>query len=120
MVILIITTLLLVSLAVVLYPLLLPRAEASGLESDPAEELAERLRRARDRVYEEMRVLQQEHFLHHLTDAEYQERVRTARVRAALLLRQQQRVRETVAGLDRALEAEINRTLGPGQDDAAP
>ncbi len=119
MVILIVTTLLLVSLVVVLYPLLLPRAESSGLEDDPAEELADRLRRARDRVYEEMRVLQQEHFLHHLTDAEYQERVRAARVQAAVLLRQQQRVRETVVGLDQTLEAEIDRARGAGQDDTA-
>ena len=119
MVIFIVTLLLLVSLAVVLYPAFTHRSEADG--EDPATELAQGLRRARDRVYEELRALQQEYFLHHLTEDEYQERVREARVRAALLLRQQQQVHQTVASLDETLEGEIRRALAApdqGPDDA--
>ena len=108
MIILLITLLLVVSVVVVLYPALTRRADAEATE-DTAQWLAESLRRARDRVYEELRVLQQEHFLRHLSDEEYQARLQAARVAAALLLRQQQQVQETVAALDLALEDEIRR-----------
>ena len=109
MIIFIVTLLLLVSLTVVLYPAFAHRTEAFG--EDPATELAQSLRRARDRVYEELRALQQEYFLHHLTEDEYQQQVREARVQAALLLRQQQQVHQTVASLDETLEGEIRRAL---------
>ena len=48
---------------------------------------------------------------HHLTEDEYQQQVREARVQAALLLRQQQQVHQTVASLDETLEGEIRRAL---------
>jgi len=123
MTIITITLLLVAALAVVLYPVLFGRSDQAEAE-DPAEELAQSLRRARDRVYEEIRVLQQEHFLHHLTQEEYQERLQAARVQAALLLREQQRVRETVAELDQAVEEELRqamqqRTSGPDSKSSA-
>ena len=113
MVILIVTLLLAVGLLVVLYPALF-RHDADADSQDPSEETAQNLRRARDRVYEELRVLQQEHFLHHLSDEEYQEQLHSARVQAALLLRQQQRLREDTGELDQMLEEEVRRALdGP-------
>ena len=108
MVILIITLLLVASLVLVLEPVL-RRRTVSGTPEDTAQRLTENLRRERDRIYEELRVLQQERFLRHLTDEEYQAQQEAARLRAALLLRQQQQVQETVAGLDQELESAISQ-----------
>lgn len=107
MAILIISLLLAASLAVVLYPVLFRRTETAP--DDVAQQLAEGLRRQRDRVYEELRALQQERFLRQLSDEEYEAHLHAARVRAAGLLRQQERVQETLARLDRQLEEEIEQ-----------
>jgi hypothetical protein len=105
--ILIITVLLAASLVVVLYPVVFRLTETTT--DDAAQQLAEGLRRQRDRVYEEMRALQQERFLRHLSDEEYEARLQAARVQAASLLRQQERVQETLARLDQELEEEIRQ-----------
>lgn len=96
------------------YPLLARRPAASQ-GNHLAGELALRLRRGRDRVYEEIRVLQQERFLGNLTDAEYQAQLGAARLRAADLLRQQERVQDTVAETAAAIEQKMSRltTLEP-------
>ena len=120
MVTILITSLLLVaSLAVVAYPLFSRQPEASTAEDD-AETLAQNLRRARDHVYEEVRSFQQEYFLHHLSDAEYQAQLQAARVRAAHLLQRQQQVQETVASIDQALEEEISQAKDGTGPDAGP
>ena len=67
MTILIVTVLLLVCIAVLAYPFLTAQSRASGI-SEPGEEIAAQLRRARDRVYEEIRALQQEYFLNNLKE----------------------------------------------------
>jgi biopolymer transport protein ExbB/TolQ len=108
MAILIITVLLLGSLAVVLYPVFYRSAEAPSAK-EAGEEVAQQLRRARDRVYEEVCVLQQEYFLHHLTEEEYRNQVQAARIQAAHLLRQQEQALQTVAELEQAIEEEVRR-----------
>lgn len=113
MIILTVTLLVLVSLGVVLYPLLAHRDDSSP-DGDLAHELTQRLRRARDRVYEELRVLQQEYFLKHLSEQEYQAQVEAARIRAALLLRQQEQVQHMLARLDGEVEEEVRRILADG------
>ena len=117
MVILIVTLLVLVSLGVVLFPLLATRVHPFD-DSDPAQELAEGLRRARDRVYEEVRALQQEYFLKTLSEQEYRAQLQEARTRAALLLHRQEQVQQTLADLDTRVEEELKRLTTerpPGQ-----
>ena len=117
MVILIVTLLVLVSLGVVLFPLLATRVHPFD-DNDPAQELAEGLRRARDRVYEEVRALQQEYFLKTLSEQEYRAQLQEARTRAALLLHRQEQVQQTLADLDTRVEEELKRLTTerpPGQ-----
>ena len=125
MAILIITLLVLTSLAVVTYPFLARRA-VGGVE-DPTEELVQQLRRDRDRIYEEIRVLQQERFLKHVSDEEYHTQIQAARMRAGLLLQQQHHAQQTVEGINEAVEEEMRRALavpnglqGPPTPDASP
>ena len=108
MVILLVTLLVIISLAVVLYPLVIPRIHPFD-DNDPAQELAERLRRARDRVYEEIQVLQQEYFLNTLSEQEYEAQMEDARTRAALLLRKQGLVQQTLSKIDAQVEEELRR-----------
>ncbi len=117
--ILIVTLLALVCLGVVLFPLLAPRGHPFD-DNDPAQELAEGLRRARDRVYEEIRALQQEYFLKSLSEQEYQAQLQEARTRAALLLRRQEQVQQTLADLDAGVEEELKRLTTEGQPDQPP
>lgn len=105
MIILLITSLLLASLVVVLYPIL---KKQNALEfEDAPERLIQGFRRARDRVYEELQVLQQEHFLKNTSGEEHKAQLQKAKIEAALLLRQQRLAQTTIANLDRALEDEV-------------
>jgi biopolymer transport protein ExbB/TolQ len=79
-------------------------AQAAGEETDA---LAEGLRRARERVYEEIRALQQERFLGNLTPAEYQEQLEGARLRAANLAAQQADVQSALAAVEAEAEAAL-------------
>ena len=104
MTVLVVTLLVAASVAVLAYPLLVRRP------ADPdeqAEELALGLRKARDRVYEEIRVLQQEYFLESVSPAEYAEQLQAARLRAAELLAEQQQVQHTLASIDEAVEEQM-------------
>ena len=109
--IVIIAVLVAVSLAVVIYPFVTRSTEHDRLE-DPAEELAQQLRRSRDRVYEELRALQQEYFLKSLTEEEYRAQLEAARLQAAQLLRDQQRVQETIADVDETVEEQMRDATG--------
>ena len=115
MVILLVTLLIIVSLAVVLYPLLVPQAHPFD-DNDPAQEMGERLRRARDSVYEEIRALQQEYFLKTVSEEEYQAQMEEARTRAALLLRSQEKTQQTLAQLDADVEEELRRLVASSPD----
>ena len=106
MTIVIVTIIVLVSLAVLAYPFVAGRSERDRAEQ-AASDLAQRLRRSRDRVYEGIRVLQQEYFLANMTEEEYRERLREARLEAARLLQQQQQVQQTLGAIGAAVEAEL-------------
>ncbi|MEX2431548.1 MAG: hypothetical protein WD645_06490 [Dehalococcoidia bacterium] len=111
MTIAIVTILVLVCVAVLVYPFLTQSSTRSGPQ--PGEEMAAQIRRARDRVYEEIRALQQEYFLDNLTEAEYQAQLQAARRRAAALVREQQQVQTTVADVEAAVEEELRLAAEP-------
>ena len=111
MTILIVTLLIVVSLGFVVYPLVTRRPESEATE-ELTLQATQQLRQARERIYEEIRALQQEYFLEHLPQEEYQARLAEARVQAATLLRQQEQVQETLANAEEAVEADIERITG--------
>ena len=120
MTIAIVTILVLVPLAVRAYPFVAGRSERDRAEQ-AASDLAQRLRRSRDRVYEGIRVLQQEYFLANMTEEEYRERLREARLEAARLLQQQQKVQQTLGAIEAAVEAELREAAAEAdqQDEKA-
>ena len=121
MTIAIVTIIVLVSLAVLAYPFVAGRSERDRAEQ-AASDLAQRLRRSRDRVYEGIRVLQQEYFLANMTEEEYRERLREARLEAARLLQQQQQVQQTLGAIGAAVEAELREAAAQAdqRDEKAP
>ena len=121
MTIAIVTIIVLVSLAVLAYPFVAGRSERDRAEQ-AASDLAQRLRRSRDRVYEGIRVLQQEYFLANMTEEEYRERLREARLEAARLLQQQQQVQQTLGAIGAAVEAELSEAAAEAdrQEEKAP
>ncbi len=106
MTVLVVTLLVAASVAVLAYPLLVRRSPSPD---EQAEELALGLRKARDRVYEEIRVLQQEHFLQSVSHEEYAEQLQAARLRAAELLAQQQQVQQTLASINEVVNEQMRR-----------
>ena len=110
------TLLVAASVAIVLYPLWRRRGGVHRLD-DPAVELRDRLRRARDRTYEEIRALQQERFMRDLSDEEYRAQLDELRLRAADLIRQQSRVQDTLAEIEDTIEDELHKR-GAGDQDA--
>lgn len=101
------TFVLAVTLAVLVYPYVFPPKGSRSLD-DAAEELGQRLRRARDRVYEEIRALQQEYFLKNLSEDEYRAQLQQARLEAARLMREQQQVQQTLSAIEALVEDEMN------------
>ena len=116
MTILIITLLVLVTSAVLAYPFWVSRHGGRRFD-DPAADMAGSIRRARDRVYEEIRALQQEYFLHNLTEDEYREQLQVARQRAAELIREQQQVEETIESIEHQASEELGLLPPPNEDD---
>ena len=112
MTILIVTLLAAISVAVLAYPLLVRRPPSPD---EQTEELAGGLRKARDRVYEEIRVLQQEYFLQTVSRPEYEEQLQAARLRAAGLLAQQQAVQQTLASIETAAEEQLREARSGGR-----
>ena len=108
MTIFIVTIVLAAILLVLAYPFIIQR-NGRGMIDDAGAELAQRLRRSRDRVYEEIRALQQEYFLGNLTEEEYQRQLKDARLEAAELMRQQQQVQQTLADVEAAVEEELRQ-----------
>ncbi len=111
MTIFVITLLVVVAVVVLAYPFIARRGGDNRAE-DTAAELAQQLRRARNRVYEEIRALQQEYFLDALTEEEYREQLKEARLQAAHLLQQQQQVQETLAEIDESVDAAMRQATG--------
>ena len=110
MTIVVLTLLVLVAIAVLVYPFWAAR-HGGVLFDDPARDLEAGIRRARNRVYEEIRALQQEYFLKNMTEAEYRAQLQTARQRAAELIREQQQVNETAAAIGSRVDAELSELL---------
>ncbi len=115
MTILVLTLLVLVAIVVLVYPFWAARY-GGVLFDDPARDLEAGIRRARDRVYEEIRALQQEYFLGNTTEAEYRAQLQAARRRAAELIREQQQVNETAAAIEDRVDTEL-RDLLPDDGD---
>lgn len=113
MTIVVLTLLVLVAVAILAYPFWAAR-HGGVLFDDPARDLEAGIRRARDRVYEEIRALQQEYFLGNTTEDEYRAQLLTARRRAAELIREQQQVNETAATMERRVDAELQELLSRG------
>lgn len=116
----IVTVVLIATLAVLAYPFIVRRTRREGLDDDAAD-LAQRLRRARDRVYEEVRALQQEYFLGNVPEDEYRELLWTARRDAASLMRQQEQVQQTLEEISEEVEQELQQSTArvqiPSKDD---
>ena len=112
MTILVVTLLALIAIAVLVYPFWAAR-QGSSRSRDHAQELADGVRRARERVYEEIRALQQEYFLGVLTPEEHEEQLRAARLRAAELVREQQQVENAVLDIERQVDDELVALLPP-------
>ena len=83
------TLLILISITIVSYPIWANRNQSQKIV-DPIEEIEEISRRSRERVYEEIRILQQEYFLKNITPEEYSAQLNVAREKAAALLVNQQ------------------------------
>ena len=121
----VLTLLVLASVAVLAYPFWAERRGSARFD-DPARDLEEGARRARDRVYEEMRALQQERFLSNAGEEQYRAQLQAARVRAAELIREQRRARETADAIERGVDAELraaandpaNAPANDGKDEA--
>ncbi len=110
MTILILTLLVLVTMVVLVYPFWAARYGGATFE-DPARDLEAGIRRARDRVYEEIRALQQEYFLGNMTEPEYRAQLQAARRQAAELIRQQQQVNDTVAAIGSRVDTELQHVF---------
>lgn len=106
-----ITIVLVIVVAVLVYPYIV-RPKRGGSLDAAAEELGQRLRRSRDRVYEEIRALQQEYFLKNLSEDEYREQLQDARFEAARLMQQQQHVQQTLGDLEAQVEKEMAAAAG--------
>ncbi|MCY4581656.1 MAG: hypothetical protein OXE50_02485 [Chloroflexi bacterium] len=113
MTIIVITLLVLVTIVALVYPFWAARHGGVSF-NDPARDLEAGIRRARNRVYEEIRALQQEYFLANMTEAEYRTQLQTARRRAAELIREQRQVRETTAAIEDRVDAELRDVLPGG------
>jgi hypothetical protein len=113
----IVTVVLIATLAVLAYPFVVRRNQRDGL-ADAAVDLAQRLRRARDRVYEEIRALQQEYLLGNMLEAEYREQLQAARMNAASLMQQQQQVQQTLEEIDDEVERELEQATRAHAKDA--
>ena len=108
-----ITLVLSVTLAVLAYPYFFPAKRSLSLDN-AAEELGQRLRRSRDRVYEEIRALQQEYFLGNVNDEEYRAQLQDARLQAARLMREEQQVQQTLVHIQAQGEQEISTAITQG------
>jgi flagellar basal body-associated protein FliL len=111
------TVVLIATLAVLAYPFFVRRANRDGLD-DAAVDLAQRLRRARDRVYEEIRALQQEYFLGNTPEDKYRELLQAARMDAASLMQQQQQVQQKLEEINDQIEQELEQATGEQAEDA--
>lgn len=94
----------LVCIGVLAVPFL--RGSRGDAEEPTIEDLTEAARQ-RESVYEEIRTLHLDRGLGNVSEDEYQEHLRTLRLRAAAILREEERLAGSLSDLDDALEEEI-------------
>ena len=120
---LIVLLLVVLTIAVLLYPFLKPRRSGDEPKLDDSFLEAGSQRGA---IYEEIRALQLERDLGRIAEEEYQQRLQSYRVQAAATLREEGRLREESGTLDQVLEEEVrearkrrakDRSSEPGDED---
>lgn len=105
------------ALALVLWPFVSHRVAGARLEG-PADDLRRRLRRGRERLYEEIRALQQERFMRDLTDDEYRAQLDELRLRAAEFMREEGTIEQTLSAMDAEIDDAMRRAGdGTGESD---
>ena len=102
----------------VLWPFFTRRATTQM--NSPADDLRRSLRRARERIYEEIKVLQQERFMRDLTDEAYQAQLQALRLRAAELMREQESVQDTISAIDAETDQALREATHDDEADEGP
>ncbi len=95
----------LASIALLAWPILKRRAQAYYAPSSPFDSLSE-AQRQRQQVYDEIKTLTLDRDLGHVPSQEYSDRLGAYRLRAASLLRQQERLSQGLSRLTREIEDE--------------
>ena len=96
----------LASIALLAWPILKRRAQADYTPSSPFDSLSE-AQRQRQQVYDEIKTLTLDRDLGHVPSQEYSDRLGAYRLRAASLLRQQERLSQGLSRLTREIEDEV-------------
>lgn len=107
----------LVCLGVVLWPFL--KASRRPARREFATPSGDAQGGGRQRVYQEMKTLLLEYQLGHVDEEEYQARTQEYRLEAARAIREQERLEQTLRGLDETLEQQV-QALRSVQRGAAP
>lgn len=108
----IITLIIIISLFWLIQPIISKRQE-SVITDDLIQDASDQLRRSRERIYEEIRVLQQEYFLGHLSEGTYQSQLSKSRFQAAGLLREQEQIKKTLTEVEKDVEASLLEIKDP-------
>ncbi len=95
----------LASIALLAWPILKRRAQADYTPSSPFDSPSE-AQRQRQQVYDEIKTLTLDRDLGHVPSQEYSDRLGAYRLRAASLLRQQERLSQGLSRLTREIEDE--------------
>tara|TARA_B100001142_G_C13964490_1_gene512440 strand:- start:38 stop:385 length:348 start_codon:yes stop_codon:yes gene_type:complete len=99
--------LILISITLVGLPLW-SRKNHSDKIVDTLEEIEEISRRSRERIYEEIRILQQEYFLKNISPSDYTLQLDTARKKAAELLLRQQEAKTVIDNIYMEIDQKFN------------
>tara|TARA_B100001750_G_C15227194_1_gene456280 strand:+ start:199 stop:591 length:393 start_codon:yes stop_codon:yes gene_type:complete len=109
MLLLLVCLILVLSISIVVYPIVF--SGTSVTHPDDTIEGAESLRRQRERIYEELKIIQQEYFLNHLPHSAYVEQRDTLRERAALYLYKESIAEEASDDLEISIEEQLEHLL---------
>ena len=104
MTLILITVLAIISIAAVILPFI----RSSKSDHSIADESWHALRRSRNRVYEEIRVMHQERFLGHLTEQEFQGQLLEARTTAARYMKQQHDLQAVIKRAEIFVDQELD------------
>ena len=110
MLLLLVCLILFLSISIVLYPIIFSRNSTPYAYGTSGATQA--LRRQRERIYEEIRILEQEYFLDHLPQSIYLKQREKLREHAAFYLYQESIVVETFENLEGTLNQQLRRSSG--------